>query len=87
MARRAHEATPPEDRGPKPAKDDLAAAIDFVVQLNVKAALKGDGRAAIHLDERLLGRVKYQVEAEHGSRPDAPVTHKHIIEYVTTADV
>ncbi len=50
--------------GPRPSSNDARAAAGFMVDILVTLAAKGDARAAIHLDERLHGRVKYQLE--HG---------------------
>jgi hypothetical protein len=47
-----------------------------MVDLLVACAVKGDARAAIHLDERLRGRVKYTVQ--QGGDPDGvPIQVEH----------
>lgn len=51
-----------EDPGPEPPKDDVKAAVQFVVKLLLRCAIKGDSKAAMHLDERLSGRTKQEIE-------------------------
>lgn len=45
-----------------------------ITRILLSRALKGDTTAAIHLDERYHGRVKYTVEME--GNPDKPVEQK-----------
>jgi len=51
-----------EPAGPPPSNVDAEASVALIVSLLLRAAYKGDSRAAIHLDERLHGRVKYSIE-------------------------
>jgi hypothetical protein len=53
-----------EPAGPEPSKDDAEASVAMLVSLLLRAAAKGDARATIHLDERLHGRVKFQMSHE-----------------------
>jgi hypothetical protein len=45
----------------KPSEVDADAAVSLVVDILTALAIKGDARAAIQLDERLHGRIPYQV--------------------------
>jgi hypothetical protein len=56
--------------GPKLPTNDAIASVMFTTRMLITLAAKGDARAAIHLDERLHGRVKFQYE--HGGMLDAP---------------
>lgn len=76
--------------GPAPSSDDLDAAVGYVVKLLTNAALRGDGRCAVHLDERLNGRVP--VALQHGGPEGAPIAmapqkHVHEIRYVDSPDL
>lgn len=47
---------------PPPPRDNYDAAVGFIVKLAIRAALKGSNDTIRHLDERLSGRVKYELE-------------------------
>lgn len=82
-AKRAHAAGRGEDPGDAPPKDDAEAAAELIVKLLARGAMKGDGRCAIHLDERLHGRVPVAVEhggPGSGSGSGQPVTLRIIRE-------
>lgn len=71
---RRMEAKGGDPAGPEPSRDDAKAAVAMVVSLLIRCATRGDGRAAIHLDERMHGRVKFEIA--HGGIPDSPVEHR-----------
>jgi hypothetical protein len=60
------------DRSPEPSKDDAEAALELNVRNLLRHAVK-DPRVAMHLDERLCGRIPYSLGGgEDGDAPTLP---------------
>ena len=51
------------------------AAVVFSLRMLMNLAARGDGRCAIHIDERLHGRVKFSLE--HGGPDGGPIPLDH----------
>lgn len=54
------------------------ACESFVVLL-VKLIGEGNAQAAIHLSERVFGKVPMPIQ--HGGEPDNPIKHEHVVRH------